>query len=467
MPIETIENNAVVNFFEHSVLENVQTFFVGLSWESFLWQSVTVLVAIALGYVLSRQLNTFVSNYRPEASNRTYGAHCLRTLVVFVQSMSMSLISGCTISLGSYIMVVYGKFSENLILCRLAYYGYFAYAIFLFLLALLQNLWGEHVISPKLKRILSAFFWFLTILHFFGILEEIITVLDSTKIPLGQGQLTLWTALIALITVVFTLGLANWGSKQVAGIIDSTTHWNYSLKTVVNRIIYIVMMVLAVVISLGAVGIDLTVLSVFGGALGVGLGFGLQKIASNYISGFIILLDRSVKVGDLVEVSGFRGRVTAINTRYTVVRNNDGIECIVPNENFVVSTVINHSYTEEASVQYISISIAYDADIDRALEIMREEGARPRPRIVQNRKGWAYLDSFGDSGINLKLGFWVEDPVNGTASLRTDISTAIYRRFVQEGIEVPYNQLEINLRRCDAREVPVVVKQDKATKDNA
>lgn len=462
MPLETVENNVVVDFFQKYFLDNVQTLFAGLSWESFAWQLLTVLLAIVLGYFLSRQANALVASYRPDSSDRSYWAHCLRAIVVFVQSMSMSVITGCTISLGSYIMVTYGHYSDNLMLCRLAYYAFFAYAVFLFLLALLQNFWGEHCINPKLKRILSIFFWFLTILHFFGILEEIIAALDSTKVPLGQGQLTLWTILVALITVVFTLGLANWGAKQIAGIIASATHWDYSLQTVVNRIIYIVMMVLAVVFSLGAVGIDLTVLSFFGGALGVGLGFGLQKIASNYVSGFIILLDRSVKVGDLVEVAGFRGRVTAINTRYTVVRNNDGVECIVPNESFVVSAVINHSYTEEASVQYISISIAYDADIDRALEIMREEGARPRPRIVQNRKGWAYLDSFGDSGINLKLGFWVEDPVNGTASLRTEISKAIYRRFVQEGIEVPFNQLEINLRRCDATEVPVKVKKDRA-----
>ena len=198
----------------------------------------------------------------------------------------------------------------------------------------------------------------------------------------------------------------------------------------------------------------------FGGALGVGLGFGLQKIASNYISGFIILIDRSIKIGDLVEAAGFRGRVTQINTRYTVVRNNDGIECIVPNENFVTSPVVNHSYTEEAAVQYISISIAYDADIDRALAIMLEEGMRERPRIVPGRKGWSYLESFGDSGINLKLGFWVKDPVNGTAGLRTAISKAIYQRFVEEGIEVPYNRLEINLRDAQAPAVHVKVEAD-------
>ena len=206
------------------------------------------------------------------------------------------------------------------------------------------------------------------------------------------------------------------------------------------------------------VGIDLTILSVFGGAVGVGLGFGLQKIASNYISGFIILLDKSIKIGDLVTVGGFKGRVTEINTRFTVVRNNDGVENIVPNESFVTSAVLNHSYTESTSVQYIDISVAYDADVERALAIMLEEGMRARPRIDTGRRGWAYLDTFGDSGINLRLGFWVKDPVNGVAGLKTAISLAILKRFAEEGIEVPYNQLEVNLRKVDVGEIPVRMK---------
>ena len=179
---------------------------------------------------------------------------------------------------------------------------------------------------------------------------------------------------------------------------------------------------------------------------------------SNYISGFIILLDKSIKIGDLVTVGGFKGRVTEINTRFTVVRNNDGVENIVPNESFVTSAVLNHSYTESTSVQYIDISVAYDADVERALAIMLEEGMRARPRIDTGRRGWAYLDTFGDSGINLRLGFWVKDPVNGVAGLKTAISLAILKRFAEEGIEVPYNQLEVNLRKVDVGEIPVRMK---------
>ena len=241
-------------------------------------------------------------------------------------------------------------------------------------------------------------------------------------------------------------------------MVEGLENMSENIKVVLKRVVTVIFMVLAVIIALGTVGIDLTILSVFGGAVGVGLGFGLQKIASNYISGFIILLDKSIKIGDLVTVGGFKGRVTEINTRFTVVRNNDGVENIVPNESFVTSAVLNHSYTESTSVQYIDISVAYDADVERALAIMLEEGMRARPRIDTGRRGWAYRDTFGDSGINLRLGIWVKDPVNGVAGLKSAISLAILKRFAVEGIEVPYNQLEVNLRKVDVGEIPVRMK---------
>ena len=308
-------------------------------------------------------------------------------------------------------------------------------------------------------KFIKVIFWGLVILQFLGILGPAIDWLDSTHLPIGQN-VTIWRCLVALFTVFITLWIANGLAGLLDALIMSQEAFSANLRVAISRVTRIALFIIAIIMALNAVGFDLAVLSIFGGAVGVGLGFGLQKIASNYVSGFIILIDRSIKIGDLVEAAGFRGRVTQINTRYTVVRNNDGIECIVPNENFVTSPVVNHSYTEEAAVQYISISIAYDADIDRALAIMLEEGMRERPRIVPGRKGWSYLESFGDSGINLKLGFWVKDPVNGTAGLRTAISKAIYQRFVEEGIEVPYNRLEINLRDAQAPAVHVKVEAD-------
>ena len=248
---------------------------------------------------------------------------------------------------------------------------------------------------------------------------------------------------MAVVSVLLTLAVANWILPIINQFIQGAQNLTPNLKVVLSRIVTVLFLILAVIIGLGTVGIDLTILSVFGGALGVGLGFGLQKIASNYVSGFIILLDKSIKIGDLVTVGGFRGKVVEINTRFTVVRSLDGIENIVPNEAFVTSAVLNHSYTDEANTQYVAVTIDFNADVDRALAVMLEEVSRDRPRIVKGRKPWAYVDSFGDSGINLKAAFWLADPVNGSVGIKTAITLDIVRRFREEGIRIPYNRLEV------------------------
>lgn len=439
----------------------LERYLENITMENLLGQIVVIIIAYGLGWWLSRRVNAYATLLVPkDVADQSFKAQLRRGLMHIVHAVSMSFVTGCLVSLGTWILLRTLHVGQEALLCRIAYNVMFAYGILLVLLTFLRALVGEKHVTPAVRRYVSYAFWLLVILQFFGVLGDIILTLDEIRLPIGSGGLSLWKLLLAFITICLTIAVANALGNGARRFIDEKSGWTPNLKIVVSRVVYVFFMILAVVFGLGAVGIDLTVLSVFGGALGVGLGFGLQKIASNYISGFIILIDRSIKIGDLVEAAGFRGRVTQINTRYTVVRNNDGIECIVPNENFVTSPVVNHSYTEEAAVQYISISIAYDADIDRALAIMLEEGMRERPRIVPGRKGWSYLESFGDSGINLKLGFWVKDPVNGTASLRTAISTAIYRRFVEEGIEVPYNRLEINLRDAQAPAVHVKVETD-------
>ena len=334
------------------------------------------------------------------------------------------------IALSAYVMVAVADYPANsLVICRIFYNLFYAYSLLSIVICFLQATVGKHIITPSLRKSVSTIFWCLAVLQFFGVLGELVNILDATKIPIGKGDMTLWKLLIAAFSVLLTLGVANWLSTIVAQFIDGAESLSANQKVVLTRVFSILLMVLAVIIGLGTVGIDLTILSVFGGALGVGLGFGLQKIASNYISGFIILLDKSIKIGDLVQVGTFRGKVTEINTRFTVVRSADGIENIVPNETFVTTAVQNLSYSDGAVIQYVDISVAYGADVERALQIMLEEASRERPRIVKGRKGWAYVDSYADSGINLKLGFWLADPVNGASAIKTDIGLAVYRRF--------------------------------------
>ncbi len=436
----------------------IEGLLANLSWENVLLQLIAVVMATMLGWWLSRRVDRSVERWLPAEEARGINAYFRRFFVGFIRNISFSVISGTILALAAYALVVWADYPQNsMVIVRIAYTIFYAYALLSLVFAFLQGVIGERVVTPLLRRYVTITFWFLAVLQFFGILSDTVEYLDSTVIPIGGGQMTVWMLFVAGVSVLLTLGIANWLASVVHQFIDGLDNLSVNIKVVLARVVRVVFMVLAVIIALGTVGIDLTILSVFGGAVGVGLGFGLQKIASNYISGFIILLDKSIKIGDLVTVGGYRGRVTEINTRFTVVRSNDGTENIVPNENFVTSAVLNHSYTEEACLQTIDISVAYDADVRRALAIMLEEGMRPRPRIDTSRKGWSSLEMFADSGINLKLGFWVVDPANGTAGLKTEIGLAILERFNQEGIEVPYNQLELNLRKCDMG--PLKVKQ--------
>lgn len=476
------EADILTDFFNYN--EMLEQFLSNLSMENILMQLAVIFAAVLLGFVFSRRFNRRMIAWRKvtggvdefnlaeDASTMLKGGFDRREVIEaigprarrltsgFLCNISFSLFSGLLLALGAWVLVKMGFEPGSLVLCRVAYSALLAYALLCCILSVVGVMIGDKGLSKNARRAVSVAFWILVALEIFGVLEDLVRLMESTKVPLGGGSVTIWTCVVAVFTVLFTLGIANWAANLVERIVKGSASLSPNLQVAVTRVIRVGFFVIAVITGLSTVGIDLTVLSVFGGAVGVGLGFGLQKICSNYISGFIILLDRSVKIGDLVEVANFRGRITQINTRFTVVRNNDGVECVVPNENFVTSPVLNHSYTEEASVQYISISVAYNADIKRALEIMLEEGMRDRPRIVKNRRGWSYLESFGDSGINLKLGFWVADPVNGVASLKTAISTAILERFNAEGIEVPYNRLELNIRQVQAGTIPVRIEAE-------
>ena len=204
------------------------------------------------------------------------------------------------------------------------------------------------------------------------------------------------------------------------------------------------LLVVSLLVVLPALGIDLTVLSVFGGALGVGVGLGLQKIASNYVSGFIILLDRSIRMGDMVTVDNRYGKLVKMTARYVVVRALDGTEAIIPNETVITSTVINHSYSDSRVCVTIPVQISYNSDLDTAIRLLLE-AARAHARTMAAPEPRVMITAFSDNGISLELGLWINDPELGAAVIRSDIYHAVWRSFRAEGIEIPYPQREVRL----------------------
>lgn len=224
-------------------------------------------------------------------------------------------------------------------------------------------------------------------------------------------------------------------------------------RVVLARLCRVGFLILGVLVGLSSAGIDLTVLSVFGGALGVGIGFGMQKIASNYISGFIILCDKSIKIGDMVNAAGFTGIITQINTRYSVLRNTSGEEMIVPNENFVTGSVMNYSHTDTATLVTLDVSCAYESNVDEALRIL-SECVLAQPRVLHDpgHKPWFAVTEFAASGINLRAAFWIADPRDGTVVLKSNIFRAVLKAYNEAGIEIPYDKLEVTLKGTGAAE---------------
>ena len=286
--------------------------------------------------------------------------------------------------------------------------------------------------------------WGVVALHLSGVLPTVIDGMEQVAFSIGKAKVNLWMLLQGALTVFVTVLVALW----VAGVIESrlmrTEGLDGNLKLVFTRLSRGLLVVLAVAIGLPLVGIDLTALSVFGGALGVGLGFGMQKIAANYVSGFILLLDRSIRMGNLISVGNERGIVSQITTRYTVLKGMTGIESIVPNETLVGSIVQNETFTDPKVRVSVPIQVSYATDLEKAMAIM-VEAAQAQPRVMSDPAPGAFLEAFADSGINLQLGFWIRDPAEGTLGIRSAINMQIWRRFKEEGIEIPFPQREVRV----------------------
>lgn len=297
----------------------------------------------------------------------------------------------------------------------------------------------------SIGRLFSILIWGWLALYLSGAADEVIRTLEMVGFSIGKQQINLWMILNGLVVVMLTLLASLWAASLVEARLMGATEMDSSLRIVLVRVSKALFVLVSVLLSFSLVGIDITALSVFTGALGVGLGLGLQKIASNYVSGFIILLDRSIRLGNIIQLDAqTSGTVTQITTRYTVLKNMVGQEFIVPNEALVANIVLNQTYSDTRVRVTTSVSVAYDADLEKVVALL-EDIARAQPRVLQDPPPRALVTLFADSGINIDLGFWINDPDQGSGALRSDINMEIWRRFRQEGIEIPYPQREVRV----------------------
>lgn len=294
------------------------------------------------------------------------------------------------------------------------------------------------------EKVLTTLVWAAMALYVLGLLWDVMHWMDSIRFSLGGKQkISLADTLVAAVWILVTVLVAMWFGSWLEERLMRSTGLDSNLKVVLSRISKALLLLVSLLLSLSLVGIDLTVLSVFGGALGVGLGLGLQKIASNYISGFIILLDRSVKLGDQITVDKYTGIVSQIRTRYTVVRNGDG-ETLVPNEQLVAQAVQNHSFSNTNVRVATRVQADYAADPEMVLALL-VEAAQDIPRLLPQPGPSAFLVLFGDNGIEYELAGYIADPQNGKLGVQSAMNRAIWRKFREHGISIPYPQREVRV----------------------
>lgn len=287
-----------------------------------------------------------------------------------------------------------------------------------------------------------------------GVLPELRQELGTIHWQVGGTSLSLLALLDGLLSAGFMLVVVLWVSKAIeARLLKGVVGARLSLRLVVANTVRVVLLFIGVVLALSAVGIDLTALSVLGGAIGVGIGLGLQKVAANYVSGFVILAERSVRIGDLVRVAGHEGHVTGISTRYTVVRAGNGVEAIVPNEMFITQVVENLSLTDSRVQLKTAVSVGYGTDLTQLLPQLVALVASVE-RVLSEPAPTVLLEAFGADGLDLAISFWIADPDNGQGNVRSAVNLAILGHLNAQGVDIPYPQRVVHLPQGEAGLAP-------------
>lgn len=407
-----------------------------------LWQALVIVACLVLSWLLVRQLRS-VLKQRADAATPPVGAEVRARTESFIRILT-PVLTALLLGVSQHFLVKWQ--SVNLISIAIPLCTSMALVRFgFYVLRRIFARQGE--ISPAmhlLEKVFTVVVWLGMALYITGLWPELHEFLESIVVPLGRNKVSLATILQAAISVAVLMVLAMWAGTALDDRLMKMQGLHSSLRVVMSRMGRAVLVLVSVLVSLSLVGIDLTVLSVFGGAFGVALGFGLQKIAANFVSGFIILLDRSLTIGDMITVGAFSGKVTQINTRYTVLLGGDGVESIVPNEMLISGGVQNMSLTNRMVWLSTTVSVGYETDIDFIFPLL-EQAAASVPRVVQSKPPSATLVRFGADGLDLQIGFWIADPENGTGGVKSNVNRAIWRTLQEHKVTVPFPQRELRI----------------------
>src|SRR5215472_14692666 len=287
--------------------------------------------------------------------------------------------------------------------------------------------------DERLARAIAGGAWIIAALNIAGLITPVIGLLDAMAVPVGNYRLSVLLLLKGAITLAALIWLANALARLVEQRLRLFSPLTPAMQVLAAKLVRLGLLTLAMVLALGSIGVDLTAFAVFSGAVGVGVGFGLQKVVSNLISGVILLLDRSIKPSDVIEIDGTYGSVIALNARYASVQTRDGKEFLIPNEDLITQRVTNWSFSSDLIRQHVKVGISYQSDPHEAIRLALD-ATFDVPRVLKEPAPTCLVVNFGDSTIDLEMRFWIRDPVNGTTNVRSQVMLNLLDLYRQYGI---------------------------------
>jgi small-conductance mechanosensitive channel len=403
-----------------------------LSTQLFYVELMVLAISLSLAWLFNRFIQSQVMRHAPESWKIGIGG---------AKRLLFPLSSLMIISLG-ILVLRHGGYHVSML--KLASSLLVAMAVIRLAVYTLRYVFAPSTWLHAMENTIVSMVWVLVLLHLAGFLPELLQALKDVSFTIGHHTISLWLILQALVIVVVTIVVALSVSRFLENKLMRAEQIDMNLRVVMSKLVRIILTLVGMLTALSAVGFDITLLSVFGGALGVGLGFGLQKIASNYVSGFIILLERSVHMGDVITVDSHYGVVNQIRSRYLVLRKLDGVEVVIPNEMLISNPIINHSLTDRNARITLPVMISYESSLETAMELVKK-AACDHPRVMDDPAPEVQVLGFGDNGIDLHLVIWIPDPEEGSGSLKSALYLAIWRAFQQHAISVPYPQRDIRI----------------------
>lgn len=290
--------------------------------------------------------------------------------------------------------------------------------------------------------------YLVTGLYGLALVEDSIALLERMQFGMGEFSISAWTILAGIIAFAFTLWVGLALARVVEVQIQRIPRMSGSIQVLTAKVIRIILITVAVVTAIGSIGIDLSAFAFLGGAIGIGLGFGLQKVVSNFVSGIILLMDNSIKPGDVIEIEGTYGWINNLRARYASVITRDGTEHLIPNEDLITQRVINWSFTDDLVRVRVPIGVSYGSDPHQCIELILE-AANTTNRVLNDPAPRCLLCGFGDSSVDLELRMWIRDPSNGVGSVRSEVLLKIWDTFKEKQIEIPFPQRDLHIRSSD------------------